>query len=314
METLDDALVLEQNKMTSSGAWIWLLQIPYGTDNTLIFANNSSTVLWDGVYYQPMSFTMSDITESTSGKFPEYKLQIGDAYTGSNFRTALRTYNGLVGRVIRLMVVHSDHLDLTTPAIDEVAEILNCEVTAEAITFTIGMPSMLSRRFPRDRYVPGFCRHKFAGALCQYVQPSHAIAPSTQVSFTVGSVASGDAPAFNRINVSGGSLVTDVFQYAAGTAVGSVWQLAKDTVFMVSGSVSNDGWFIAENYFAVLPGYVAVIPEADGARPFVAEPVGASVTIRLGYGGCDHTLEACALRDNTEHYGGSPGIIGGMYG
>lgn len=321
---MDAALIMEQNKIASSGAWIWLLEITYGTSSVFRFANNNSVVQWpstgsDLANYQPISFSMDDVSFSTSGKFPSYKLQIGDVFTGSDLRTQVQAGSGLVGQTVRLMVVHSAHLDITTPAIDELAEILSCEVTAQAITFTIGIPSLLSRRFPKDRYVPGFCRHRFAGALCKYVQPSYSIS-SSQISFAPG-VSGAAGVQYNTITCGIGNLIQKVFKHAlpAGTSNGLSgtawrWALAKDTGFTVSGSKYNDGFFLANNHHAVAQLYVRVIMEADGGRAFVAESSGNSITIQLGYDGCGHTLDACALRDNTQNYGGSPGVIGGMYG
>ena len=82
----------------------------------------------------------------------------------------------------------------------------------------------------------------------------------------------------------------------------------------MTGSLYNDGFFLANNYHAVNDGWVRVFMEADGGRAFYSESPGATVTLRLGYTDCDHTLEACKLRNNTQNYGGSPGIVGGVYG
>ncbi len=318
---MDAALVLEQNKIASSGAWIWLMEITFGTSSVFRFANNNSVIQWptvgpDLANYQPISFTMDDITESTSGKFPEYRLQIGDAFTGSDLRTQVRAGNGLVGQTVRLMVVHSAHLDLTTPAVDELSEILSCEVTAEAVTFIIGTPSLLSRRFPRDRYVPSFCRHRFEGALCQYVQPSGKTLVSDQISFELG-VEGESGVRYNIIRSGAGLLVTNIFEsvgaYITGQPAGE-FTLDKDTGFTVQGSQLNDGFFLAMRHHRVKETRVRVFQEADGARPFFTEAASTPITIRLGYDTCPKTLRACALRDNTQNYGGSPGISGGMYG
>ncbi len=107
------------------------------------------------------------------------------------------------------MVVHSDHLDLDTPAIDETAEVLGCEVTAINIVLTLGITSALSRRFPKDKYVPGFCRHKFGGGLCQYVTYPQYSLSSNLVSFIPGDE-------YNTLWVGDGSLITNVFVGADG--------------------------------------------------------------------------------------------------
>ncbi len=314
MNTLDGAYVLEQNKIASSGAWIWLLEIATTGLSTLRYTNDndSSDVVWPtgGNTYSRMPLGMDDVEFSTSGKFPELRVQLGDVAlpADSTLRTRISATAGLVGSTIRLMVVHSDHLDLTTPAIDELVEILNCELTSSAVIFTMGIPSLLSRRLPRDRYAPGFCRHKFAGGLCQYVQPVRTVT-SYAVEFFLGD-------GINTIFFGDVDIVQNLFQYALplGAAQGANWALSKDTGFTISGSVFNDGFFLADNFYVVSPTLVYVMTEDDGARPFVEEAVTTGVVIQLGYNTCDHTLEACKLRDNTQNFGGSPGIAGGVYG
>ncbi len=314
MDELNSAYIAEQNTLAAGGAWIWLLEITtsgYGTP--LRYTNNNSNITWPsagGNTYTRMPFNMDDIEASLDGKFGEFKLHLGDLALSGDLRTRISATAGLVGSIVRLRVVHSNHLDLTEPAIDESAEVLSCERMLNAVILPLGIPSLLSRRFPRDRYVPGFCRHKFGGALCQYVQPSHTIV-ATPVTFVLGE-------SVNSIYVpqSDIDLVTGLFSYALpeGTEQGANLALSKDTGFTVSGSVSNDGFFLADNYYAVTPNYVYVKKESAGGRAFTAETVLTGVTLTLGYSNCDHTLDACNKRDNTQNYGGSPGVSGGVYG
>ncbi len=315
MDILNASYIAEQNKIASSGAWIWLLEIATAGQTTLRYANNNSNIQWpsgDPETYYTMSFSMDDLTVSTSGEFPTYKLQLDYVTLNSDVREQIKAVGGLVGSTVRLMVVHSAHLNLTTPAIDELAEILSCELTAAAVVFTIGIPSLLSKRFPRDRYVPAFCRHKFAGALCQYEQPENFIS-NTTISFIPG-VAGNPGERYNTVWVNSGGLLAAVFNHAPGAAQGANRALDNDTGFTIRESQYNDGFFLANSYHAVGDKYVRVFVEEDGAREFFEEASGEEITLQLGYDRCDHTLEACALRDNTQDYGGSPGIAGGMYG
>ena len=324
MDILNNAYITEQHKIAAGGAWIWLLEIAtaglspttyrYTNNNARDAVSNRYSTTWNGNKYWSMPLSMDDVNFSTSGEFPEYRLQLGDTDINSALRGRIRDNAGLVGSTIRLMVVHSDHLDLTTPAIDELAEILNCELTAEAVIFTVGVPSLLSRRFPRDRYVPTFCRHKFTLALCQYVQPSN-ILTSTTISFIPGIDTDEPYVRYNTIWVNSGSLITSVFANAPGSYDDEGrWVLDNDTAFSIRGSLRNDGYFLADKVHFVRQQSVRVRMEVDGAKTFYEEAAGESISIQLGYYSCDHTLEACQLRDNTQNYGGSPGIVGGVYG
>lgn len=195
--------ITEQNKLASSGSWIWLLEITTTGYQSIRYTNNNTAVEWNEEQWISKPFTADDVSMSTSGEFPEFRLQIDEVSLSSALRTRVRNIDGLIGNTARFRIVHSSHLDLDTPAIDEAAEILSCEVTAQSVIFVLGLPNMMRYRFPRDRYVPGFCRHRFKGGLCKY-----------------------------------------------------------------------DGLFTA----------------------------------------CDHTLESCVERNNSINYGGSPGIVGGVYG
>lgn len=318
MNTLNSNYITEQNKLASAYAWIWLVEInPTGGGATIRYTNNTTPVTWPssgGSVFSAIPMAMDDVGATLDGKLPEYKLVIGELVMASSLRTQISSSGGLTGSTVRMRVVHSDHLDLTTPAIDETAQILNSEVTLQAVTLLLGIPNLTGRRFPKDRYVPGFCRHKFKGALCQYVQPAYSIT-STNVQFaSVAEYADPTSPRVNKIVVSGVNLVTAIFSHALplGAAQGANWALAKDTGFTVSGSLSNDGFFLAESYYAVAPTLVYIVINPKVA--LVPEAAGEEVTITLGYSACDYTIDGCAKRDNLQNYGGSPGIMGGVYG
>ena len=469
--------ITEQNKLTSAGAWIWLLEIsvpgPYSTmrytnnnaygDDTSHFSTTWPTV--GGEKYWTVPFSLDDMSASISGEFPEYQLRIEEVGLSSYLRTTVKASGGMVGGSVRIMIVHSDHLTLTSAAIDEVATILSCEVTAQAVTFTLGIPSLLSRRFPRDRYTPSFCRHKFEGALCGYTQPDYSLT-SSQVAFTAGGDsdtvwvgdggllalfdrlpgfrdcpdnllsnggfesgtyvaktgwhpsgyaddwtiwgAAGDAErrwstdkakynthSYYHISARSEAGVSQVVSVPAGSksqftmscwvyvvstagegaggirvqiehvngyyntyASGVGWQkltltfahfnrsvvvrlggigyayfdgmctvdgavagdftelnLVGDAGFTVSGSAHNDGFLIANRLHPINDKYMWVRSQRnDWDTPFTAEGTGSAVTLQLGYTGCDHTLKACRLRNNSQNFGGSPGIAGGVYG
>ncbi len=201
----------EANKLSSAGAWIWLLEITTGgLPATLRYTNNNDNVTWNGNGYTKLPFNLDDFSVTTSGAFPEFSLHIWEVDIEGLLYFHIGLTNGLVGKQVRLMVVHSEHLDVTTAAIDEYTEILGCELINQAVTFQIGQPTLLSRRFPRSRYVPSFCRHKFAGALCKYAVSGDTLT-SSQVTF-IDSTPHGN---YNTIQVADGRLL-ELFSNAPG--------------------------------------------------------------------------------------------------
>jgi len=316
---MDSEYLKESNKIASPYAWLSLVEITItGYATPLRYVNNNENIDWPtvGTTYTRMPFRMDDVNVSTSGEFPEFKLEIGDVDLAGDLRTRVAAAGGLVGSTVRFMIVHSDHLTLTTAAVDEYADILSCELTNKAVVFTIGTPNLLTRRLPRDRYVPGYCRHRFMGSLCQYEQTLY-----SKLSLFMDFVEGAAAPAPHYLYTENFSLINYIFQYAeprgymSGTNISTqTWILSKDTGFVISGSDYNDGFFLADSRYGVKHNQVFVVRGASYGRTFVNEPNSPNVTITLGYDKCDHTLEACRLRDNSQNYGGSPGIAGGIYG
>ena len=466
---MNSAYVTEANKISTGGVWLLLLEIATeGYIMPLRYTSNNDTVTWLTNIYTALPFSLDDVSVSTSGAFPEYTLQMGEVDLTGALYTRIKETDGLVGSTVRFMVVHSERLTVTEAAVDEYTEILSCELTAQVVTFKLGMPSLLSRRFPRDRYAPSYCRHKFGGALCQYSRPVGATLTSSQVAFVAG-------VDYDTIWVNDGGLLEHIFAYEPGymgapynliangsfeqytsvetagwyggkhydswetwgststatryvtvekakydthslliqcnATIGGVYQtvtvvagqpytfscwvfvrytmgigaygirmrteptpglgytetygdyggwqrltltvipttnqltvwlggqgraffdgmsivkgsgivdysqriLANDAVFTVSGSASNDGYFIAyggSNY-PLYDTYVKVRKGTAFDRTFTTESPGAAVTLQLGHPNCDHTLPACRIRNNSQNFGGSPGIRGGVYG
>jgi len=186
---VDSTYTTEKNKIASAGAWITLLDIALSGYTTLRYTsdNTGPGTVWPtgGNVYTRMPFSVDDVHVSTSGAFPQYKLVIGELDPEGTLRTQIKASRGMVHGTVRLRVVHSSHLTVTTGAVDELAEILDCSVTLDAVVFTIGLPSLLDKRFPRDRYSADFCRHMYGGALCRYTLPGVNLA-SSQVRFEAG--------------------------------------------------------------------------------------------------------------------------------
>ena len=81
----------------------------------------------------------------------------------------LETYDGGVGATLTTYVVHSDHLDNTTPELEADFEVLEALVDwSYKITFKLGSENLINLRAPKHRYLKNNCRFIFKGSLCQY--------------------------------------------------------------------------------------------------------------------------------------------------
>jgi len=310
----------EKGKLSTKHAWLWLVEISKtGYDTVRYTSDNAENqilgignyIIWGGAAYYACPIHMDDVSASLEGKFPDFKISIGDVDIGGRLRPNLSSAGGYVGGTIRIMVVHSAHLSLTEAAVDETATITGCEVRADEVVFTAGITSKLDKRFPRDRYTPGFCRHKFGGAMCGYGDTTHSFS-SNYVNFYSN----------GTIYVNEGGLVTRLLIYAEGSRRSSIdntlYTLKYDTCITISGSVNgNDGLYTVlksvqhdEYNIYVNPVFLDAY---NVEQNITRESGGASITITLGYATCDHTLEHCRQRNNLNRFGGSPGVAGGVY-
>ncbi len=165
---LSPEAILEKNKLAAAQAWILLFEITINS-NVIRLARAHDKVVWPsagGNTYWPYPIELDRIAESSRGELPKFKLKVGDVERV--LEPWLQDYAGAVGDSIRLLVVQSEHLDLTDPEVDESFEILETQSDAEWITFTLGLPSPFTKRFPSDRYLPNTCRHAFKGIPCGY--------------------------------------------------------------------------------------------------------------------------------------------------
>ena len=76
--------------------------------------------------------------------------------------------DGGIGAKVKLMIVHSEHLDVSTPEVEEEFEVTATDTDNQWVYFTLGILNPFILRFPRHRYIKNFCRWKFRDNVCQY--------------------------------------------------------------------------------------------------------------------------------------------------
>jgi len=167
MLSLSAAAILEKNKIASTGAWLLLLQLDVD-ETTIRVALNNEDIVWPtgGNVYQAFPFDLGDVNEDTKGTLPSFAIRV------SNVTRALIPYlettDGFKNGVVTLRVVHSAHLDLTTPELEETFDVLGVSVDEQWVTINVGAENPMRMRSPRDRYLKDHCRFKFKSTLCGY--------------------------------------------------------------------------------------------------------------------------------------------------
>lgn len=167
MLNLSSLAIIEKNKLTSTGAWLIMLQLDVD-DTTIRVVHNNEDIVWPtgGNVWQAFPFSLGEVREDTKGTLPSFSIKV------SNVTRALVPYleatEGFKNGTVRLLVVHSEHLNLITPEIDETFDIQSVSVNEMWVTINVGAENPMRMRSPRDRYLKDCCRFKFKSTLCGY--------------------------------------------------------------------------------------------------------------------------------------------------
>lgn len=163
MHPLSAAAILEKNKLSSTGAWLILLDVvlPGVIDFYLVL--NTENIFWRGREYIAFPFDISESTED-GREIPAVTLKI------SNVSQAIQPYleqsGGGVGAEVTVRIVHSDHLDNLNAEIEETFICQSCHVDANWISFSLGPGDPATIRRPERRYLKNFCPYPYKGLEC----------------------------------------------------------------------------------------------------------------------------------------------------
>jgi phage-related protein len=169
-EDIDKYIVREKNRLAGGGAWLWLLDIEIEGQPTLHFVNNIENIVYRGTTYIKCNFQMEAYDKSEIGRLSELSMNITNADLINAVLPYVNDYGGLVGSLITRTPVNADYLDIDMSSKAEEFMVMSCSAGEEWISFTLGAPSPLNRKFPDKRFFSGYCRYvgKFKGIECGY--------------------------------------------------------------------------------------------------------------------------------------------------
>lgn len=170
MLVLSSAAIAEKNKISSTGAWLQLLEITFLGQSTIRLVYNNEDITWDGNTYQGYPILVGALSEDGKGGLPTFAIRVSNV--GRSLEPYIDASNGGIGASLRLLVVHSDLLAAATAEIDETFENMACSVDPLWVTFKLGSENPMRKRSPKDRYLKDHCRYKeFKGTMCGYAGP-----------------------------------------------------------------------------------------------------------------------------------------------
>lgn len=157
----------EKNKLVSE-PWVILMEVIYPSEPSIRLAWNTENVSWDGETWQAATFDLGDVEQSKDAEVATVDLTISDIER--KITPLLDKYNGGVGADVWIRLVHSAHLDNTSPEVEEKYEIIDTSIDHLAnIKFTLGAENLSNHQSPPNRFIKGHCRYQeFKGSLCGY--------------------------------------------------------------------------------------------------------------------------------------------------
>jgi len=163
--------IIEKNKISSDNIELLLLEITYPSEDSVRVCLNNAEVTWPttgGDIYYPALFSLTGMKETKDAEIPSVSLSFIDITRA--LTPHIEEYNGGIGAIITIRVVDSKYLDVTTPKLEEVMEIIDCNIDhSNKITFKLGAENLSTRRCPQERFLKNHCRFKeFGGSRCGY--------------------------------------------------------------------------------------------------------------------------------------------------
>lgn len=166
MLNLSAAAIMEKNKLASDGAWLVLLKILGKQEGVvpIYLVRNRDPIMWNQIEWVPFSFDMDNINDDGQGEIQSLTIKV------SNVTRVIQGYleavSGGVDATVTVMVVHSNHLDVTDPEVEEEFSVTGTSCDDQWVYFTLGPAYPVSSRRPERRYLKNFCQFEYCGIEC----------------------------------------------------------------------------------------------------------------------------------------------------
>jgi phage-related protein len=136
----------------------------------LRLCGNTENITWPtagGNLWTAFPFDIGVVQNDAKGTVPSLVCKVGNASRA--IEAYLQQSSGGVGSSVRVMLVHSEHLDLAAPEVQYSFTVTDSSSDNLWAYFTLGALNPWNRRFPRSRVLKRFCRYKvFKGDRCGY--------------------------------------------------------------------------------------------------------------------------------------------------
>lgn len=165
MIELSSAAIIEKNKISSDGVWLVLLEINVpGMGQAIRLVRNTEDITWAGVQWVAFPFDLDEIGENSNGEIPNVAIRVSNVTRV--IQGIIEKAGGGVGSTLTIRVVHSKHLDIDQPELEEEFCALSASCSAQWVTFNLGQSYPVMSRRPIYRYLKNHCQFIYGDVEC----------------------------------------------------------------------------------------------------------------------------------------------------
>lgn len=174
MRILNDRTEDHSEAFASEAPFVWLFEIQAPTDPPTRYrvARFDKVVQYreddegERLSYSPLPISLEAVEQDGEGSLPTIDIVVEN--TGALMSSAVALAGGFVGQPFKIILVSTEALDDPNPAFEEDAEVVECGMSADKITFRVAAANLSTAKFPPAAYSARTCGVNFGGPLCGY--------------------------------------------------------------------------------------------------------------------------------------------------
>ena len=197
------AAIFEKNRLSSTGVWIYLLEITIpGISETIKICKNTEKITWNGSTYQAFPFSLNSMSENSTNEIPTLQIQISNITR--EIQAMLESTNGAAGATLKLMLIHNKHLADTEPTWQGTFALLSAVCDEQWVTLSVGQAYSTSSRRPLWTEQKYICRWHYGDICCAVAAATKTTYPACDKSIASCKIRGNDSRYGAELSIPGG--------------------------------------------------------------------------------------------------------------
>lgn len=157
-------------KDNAKGTWLWAFEIVIPGQTTQRFVDNLENITYDSDEYEKHPVKVGQQELNSEGSLPRIVLQVSNI--NRTIEDIINDSEGAVGGTVKIIKINDEFLDTAIPALEFDYDALSADSDSDWVVLTLGVPNLLTQRFPIDNYSSSLCSEaspsRFKGPKCKY--------------------------------------------------------------------------------------------------------------------------------------------------